>query len=47
MVDLMNVLVERAPVERAMRPVMPGVFQHKKHGDLIPALPSMVNDQAS
>lgn len=38
MVDLMDVLVKRAPMERAMRPVMPGVLQHKENSDLVSAL---------
>ena len=37
MVDLMDVLVKWAPMKRTMRPVMPGVLQHKEHSDLVPA----------
>lgn len=47
MVDLMDVLVERTPMESTMRPVMPGVFQHKEHSDLVPAFRSVFNDPAS
>ena len=36
MVDLVDVLVERAPMERTMRPVMPGIFQYEEHSDLVP-----------
>ena len=45
-VDLMYVLIERAPMERTMRPVMPGVLQHKKHSDLVPAFQSVFKDPA-
>ena len=38
MVNFMDVLVKRAPMERTMRPVMPGVLQHKKHSYLVTAL---------
>ena len=37
MMDLMNVLVERAPMERTMRPVMPGVLQYKEYSNLVSA----------
>lgn len=47
MVDLMDVLVERAPMERTMRPVMPGVLQHKEHSDLVPASRSVFNNPES
>ena len=33
--DLMNVLIERTPMKCAMRPVMPGVLQHKKDSNLV------------
>ena len=43
MVYFVDVLVQRAPVERTMRPVMPRVLQHKKHSDLVPVFPSAFN----
>ncbi len=33
--DLVNVLVERPPMECSVRPVMPCVFQNKEDGDLV------------
>lgn len=34
MVDLVDVLVERSPVESTVRPVVPGVLHDKEYGDL-------------
>lgn len=34
-VDLMNVLVERAPVQRPVRPVVPCVLHDEEDGDLV------------
>lgn len=47
MVDLMDVLVQRAPMERTMGPVMPGVLQHKEHSNLVSALISVFGNPAS
>ena len=44
MVDLMDVLVEWAPMEGTMRPVMPGVFQHEENSNLVPTYRSVLND---
>ena len=41
MVDLMDIFVKGAPMERTMRPVVPGVLQHKEHSDLVPAFRSV------
>ncbi len=35
MVDFVDVLVERAPVQSTVRPVMPCVLQNEEDGDLI------------
>ena len=35
MVNLMNVLIERAPVERSVGPVVPGILQHEENCDLV------------
>lgn len=35
MVNFVNSLVERTPVESTVREVVPGVLHHKKYGDLI------------
>lgn len=35
MVDLVNVLVQRSPMQSAVRPVVPGIFEDKENGDLI------------
>ena len=35
MMDLMNVLVERAPMHRSMRPVVPRVFYNEEKPDLV------------
>ena len=43
----MDVLIERAPMESTMRPVVPCVFQHKEHGDLVPAFRSVFNNPTS
>lgn len=34
MVDLVNVLVEKSPVESTMRPVVPGVLHDEENGNL-------------
>ncbi len=34
-VDLVDVFVQRTPVQGAVRPVVPGVFQHEEDGDLV------------
>ena len=47
MVDLVNVLIERPPMERTVRPVMPGVLQYKKDSNLVPASRSVFDDPAS
>ena len=47
MVNLMDVLVERAPVERTVGPVMPGILQHKENGDLVTAFGSAFNQARS
>lgn len=45
MVNLMDVLVERAPVERSVGPVMPGILQHKEDGDLVSAFGSVFSQE--
>ena len=35
MVNLVDVLIQRTPMKRAMRPVMPGILQHKEAGNLV------------
>lgn len=35
MVDLVDVLIERTPVQGAVRPVMPCILENKKDGDLV------------
>lgn len=35
MVDLVDVLIERSPMERAVHPVMPCILQHEENGDLV------------
>ncbi len=35
MVDLVDVLVQRAPVQRSMRPVVPCVLDNKEDGELV------------
>ena len=47
MVNLMDVLVERAPVERSVGPVMPGILQHKENCDLVSAFGSAFSQTAS
>lgn len=34
-VDLVDVLVERTPMQRPVRPVVPSVFEHEEDGDLV------------
>lgn len=33
--DFMDVLVQRAPVQRAMHPVVPGILEDEEDGDLV------------
>ena len=47
MVDLMDVLIERTPMKRTMRPVMPGILQHKKDSNLVSVEFLMFNDFGS
>ena len=35
MVDFVDVLVERAPVQRAVHPVVPSIFKDEEDGDLV------------
>lgn len=42
-VYLVDVLVERTPMKHTMRPVVPGVLQHKEHSDLV-SIQCLVND---
>lgn len=34
-VNLVDVLVKRAPVQRTVRPVVPGILENKENGDLV------------
>ncbi len=34
MVDFVNILVKRAPMEGSMGPIMPCIFQDEEYGDL-------------
>ena len=47
MVDLMDVLIERTPMKCTMRPVMPGILQHKKDSDLVSVEFLVFNDFVS
>ena len=47
MVDLVDVLIKRTPMKRTMRPVMPGILQHKKHSNLVSVEFSVFNDFGS
>jgi len=40
MVNLVNSLVQRSPVQRAVRPVVPGILKDKKDGDLVGHFPN-------
>ena len=47
MVDLMDVLIERTPMKCTMRPVMPGVLQHKEDSNLVSVEFLVFNDLGS
>ena len=47
MVDLMDVFIERTPMKCTMRPVMPGVLQHKKDSNLVSVELLVFNDFGS